>query len=77
MIACELPSEENERLADLRRLRDELREDLDSVNDSVRWLRSELRMLKKAQPAISASSIVYAACGLGALAGVSLAVWTS
>jgi len=76
MITCELPSEGNERLADLRRLRDELREDLDGVNESVRWLRSELRVLQRAQPAIRPSSIVYAACGLGALAGVTLAVWT-
>lgn len=53
MITCELSQGAvtfEERRADLRRLRDALREDLDAVNDSVRWLRSERRHLDRGPP---------------------------
>ena len=65
-----------ERLVELRLLRDELREDLDGALDSVRWLRSELRVVKKAQPKRRILPFVSLACGLGALVGVGVAVWT-
>lgn len=68
-----------DRLAEARRLRDELQEDLDAAQDSVRWLRSELRTLERVGPKprvqSRASSLVYVACGLGALAGAGVAMW--
>lgn len=69
-----------DRLAEARRLRDELQEDLEAARDSVRWLRSELRTLERVAPKARvqprASSLVYVACGLGALAGAGVAMWT-
>jgi hypothetical protein len=75
MITCELEPETFEgHVAVLRRLRDELQEDLDAASDSVRWLRAELRVLERTGPKVSVASIVCTACGLGALVGGALAV---
>ncbi|MDP1824271.1 MAG: hypothetical protein Q8L48_13540 [Archangium sp.] len=64
-----------DRLIEARRLRDELREDLDAAQDSVRWLRSELRSLERLPPRPRVQSVVYVACGLGAIVGAGIAMW--
>lgn len=79
MISSERDHEGNaidQRVAELRRVRDELREDLEALSDSVRWLRSEQRALERA-PKSKVAVLICVACGLGALLGVGLAVGAS
>lgn len=64
-----------ERLADARRLRDELESELAEVNDAVRWLHAERRALAAHASKSLVARVLPWACGLGAAVGLVLALW--
>lgn len=64
-----------ERLADARRLRDELESELAELNDAVRWLHAERRALAAHASRFRMARVLPWACGLGAAVGLVLALW--
>lgn len=64
-----------ERQAEARQRRDQLREDLAEVRDSVRWLQAERRALSARAPRGPLTRAVAFTCGVGAAVGTLLAVW--
>ncbi|MDP1919214.1 MAG: hypothetical protein Q8L14_23395 [Myxococcales bacterium] len=64
-----------ERLADARRLRDELEGELAELKDSVRWLHAERRALAAHASKSRVARVFPWACGLGAVVGLVLVLW--
>jgi len=65
-------------LADTQSLREELQQELDAVNESIVWLRAELRVVTTPRPQPSTPSPSWAmVCGLSAAAvgAASAAIW--
>lgn len=63
-----------ERLADARQLRNELEGELTELNDSIRWLLAERRVLVAHGSKFRLARVLPWACGVGAV-GLVLALW--
>lgn len=62
-------------LCEVRQLRDELEGDLAELNQSLQWLRAEQRALRSLPTTTPFARLFPVACGLGAMAGIVLALW--
>ncbi len=75
LFALQGQRERAERLADARRLRDELQSELAELNDAVRWLHAERRALAAHASKSPVARVLAWACGLGAVVGLVLVLW--